>query len=248
MLELVNVKKSFSGTFKPVLNGLSLTLEPGEFCVLIGANGSGKSTLMKVISGNHTVDAGHVRRNGSVAQVLQDVRLGTIASMTLLENIVISCVSNQRARFSFYKRYKNYALEQIKSIGIGLEQYIDKPIGALSGGQRQIIATLMAVNSGSKILLLDEHTSALDPKMQTKLMEYTANAVAEQRLTTMMITHNMEDAVKYGDRLIMLHNGRIVRDIRGREKAELNVRSLVSLFHKIEESDLFVGEGSCLST
>ncbi|MDR1597555.1 MAG: ATP-binding cassette domain-containing protein [Holosporales bacterium] len=246
MFELTDVKKSFSGMFAPILNGVSLRIEPGEFCVLIGANGSGKSTLMKVISGEHPVDAGRVTCDGGVAQVLQDVKLGTIASMTLLENLVISCVRKQRAAFSFYKRYKSDAIKKVEALGIGLEQYIDQPIGALSGGQRQMIATLMAVNSGSQILLLDEHTSALDPKMQAKLMENTANAVTEQHLTTLMITHNMEDAVKYGDRLIMLHKGRIALDIRGREKASLDARSLVSLFHEIEDSAMFTREEPCL--
>jgi putative ABC transport system ATP-binding protein len=241
MLHLKNITKSFNGAFEPVLKGIDLSLKSGEFCVVIGANGSGKSTLMKVISGEHAADSGEIRRNGGVAQVVQDVNKGTIPAMTLLENIALSC--NRKPRFSFYKRHKNEAVGKIAELNIGLEQYVDHPLGALSGGQRQMIATLMAVNSGGEILLLDEHTSALDPKMQVKLMEYTVKSIAERRLTTLMITHNMNDAVKYGDRLLMLNRGRIVEDFCGKHKAKLDAQSLVKLFHKYEDQNLLNGGG-----
>ncbi|MDR2681890.1 MAG: ATP-binding cassette domain-containing protein [Holosporaceae bacterium] len=236
MLEINNVKKSFSGVFEPVLKGIDLSLKEGEFCTLIGANGSEKSTLMKIISGEYLADSGEIRRSGEVSQVVQDVNKGTIPSMTMLENIALSRM--KMPRFSFYKRHRSEVVEKIKSLRIGLEKFVDQPLGVLSGGQRQTIATLMAMNSGSKILLLDEHTSALDPKMQTLLMEYTAKSVREQGLTTLMITHNLEDAVKYGDRLIMMHRGRIVVDIRGREKSELKISSLLEMFHKFEDQSL----------
>jgi putative ABC transport system ATP-binding protein len=242
MLHLNNVTKSFGGVFEPVLKGINLSLKPGEFCTVIGANGSGKSTLLKVIGGEYSVDSGEIRRGGEVAQVVQDVDRGTIMSMTLLENIALSCLRSEKPRFSFYNRRKDAAIEKIAALNIGLEERIDQPLGTLSGGQRQMIATLMAANSGSSILLLDEHTSALDPKMQVMLMEYTIKTVTEQRLTTLMVTHNMEDAVRYGDRLIMMHKGAIVLNIGGRDKANLDARSLLSLFHRFEDQDLLAEE------
>ncbi|MDR2780924.1 MAG: ATP-binding cassette domain-containing protein [Holosporaceae bacterium] len=236
MLKIDNITKSFAGVFEPVLKGVDLSLKEGEFCTIIGANGSGKSTLLKIISGEHQADSGKIQRNGEISQVVQDVNKGTIPSMTMLENIALSRM--KKPSFSFYNRCKSEVVDKIKSLNIGLEKFVNQPLGALSGGQRQTIATLMAINSGGKILLLDEHTSALDPKMQTMLMEYTAKSVREHRLTTLMITHNLDDAVKYGDRLIMMHKGRIVVDVKGRKKAELKIQSLLEMFHKIEDQIL----------
>ncbi|MDR0632064.1 MAG: ATP-binding cassette domain-containing protein [Holosporaceae bacterium] len=236
MLKISNVTKSFSGVFEPVLKRVNLSLEEGEFCTLIGANGSGKSTLLKIISGEYVADSGKIKRDGEVSQVVQEVNKGTIPSMTMLENIALICVKTPR--FSFYGRHKNDIADKIRSLNIGLEKFIDQPLSVLSGGQRQTIATLMALNSGSKILLLDEHTSALDPKMQTLLMEYTAKSVRKLGLTTLMITHNMEDAVKYGDRLIMMHRGQIVVDLKGHEKSNLKIQSLLEMFHKFEDQSL----------
>ncbi|GHT91419.1 ABC transporter ATP-binding protein [Alphaproteobacteria bacterium] len=241
MLQLSNVKKSFSGVFEPVLKGIDFCLEPKDFCVVIGANGSGKSTLLKVISGEHKPDSGKIKRRGLISQVVQDVNRGTIPAMTLLENVALSQMRSKKPTFSFYSRYRKEVREKIEALNIGLEKYIDQPLGALSGGQRQTIATLMAINSGGQILLLDEHTSALDPKMQVTLMEYTVKSVLECQLTTMMITHNMEDAIKYGNRLIMLHKGRIVVDIKCEEKAKLNAKTLLSLFHEYEDQSLLSG-------
>jgi putative ABC transport system ATP-binding protein len=241
MLKISNVTKSFSGVFEPVLKGIDLSLKEGEFCTLIGANGSGKSTLLKIISGEYLADSGEIRRNGKVSQVVQEVNKGTIPSMTMLENIALICVKT--SHFSFYKRHKNEIMDKIRFLNIGLEKFVDQPLSVLSGGQRQTIATLMALNSGSKILLLDEHTSALDPKMQMMLMEYTAKSVRELGFTTLMITHNMEDAVKYGDRLIMMHKGRIVVDLKGREKSNLKIQSLLEMFHKFEDQSLLHGGG-----
>jgi putative ABC transport system ATP-binding protein len=236
MLKLTSIVKSFSGIFEPVLKEIDLTLKEGEFCTVVGANGSGKSTLLKIISGEYTADSGEIKCAGDVAQVVQDVGKGTIPFMTMLENVALGQMKTPR--FAFYKRHKSEIVEKIRFLNIGLEQFIDQPIGVLSGGQRQIIATLMAMNSGGKILLLDEHTSALDPTMQALLMEYTAKSVHELGLTTFMITHNVQDAIKYGDRLIMMHKGCIVLDLKGREKAALKVQSLLSLFRKFEEQSL----------
>ncbi|MDR1560825.1 MAG: ATP-binding cassette domain-containing protein [Holosporaceae bacterium] len=236
MLSLNNVTKSFSGVFEPVLKGINLSLKEGEFCTVVGANGSGKSTLLKIISGEYFADSGEIRRNGEVAQVVQDVNKGTIPAMTMLENIALSRMKTPR--FAFYRRHATEAIANVRSLNIGLEKFIDQPLGILSGGQRQTVATLMALISGRKILLLDEHTSALDPKMQKELMEYTARSVRELQVTTLMITHNLEDAVKYGDRLIMMHKGRIVADIGGKEKSELKIQSLLEMFHRFENQSL----------
>jgi putative ABC transport system ATP-binding protein len=239
MIIIKNIKKSFHGVFAPVLNGVDLSLKPADFCVVIGANGSGKSTLLKVISGEYIPDSGAIEVQGQIAQVVQDVNLGTIPEMTLLENIALS--GTKKAKLAFYSRYKEEIIKKIKALGIGLEEYIDQHLKCLSGGQRQTIATLMAITSGSEILLLDEYTSALDPKMQNILMEYTAKQIAERNLTTIMITHKMDDAIKYGNRLIMLHQGKIVLDVAEEKKGKLNITDLLALFHKYEDQTLLSG-------
>ncbi len=238
MLQLNHVTLSFPGLFQPVLKDIHFSLQAEEYCIVIGANGSGKSTLMKLISGDYTPNSGHVHCSAPVAQVVQDVNKGTISSMTLLENMALSLMRHKKHELAFYHRYLDDIREKIKATGMGLEKYLDQPVGNLSGGQRQIIATLMAMHSGAQILLLDEHTSALDPKMQVMLMEYTARAITQSRLTTMMITHKMEDAVNYGNRLIVLHQGRIVLDISGPEKARLSKQELLALFHHYEDQTL----------
>ncbi|MDR1334808.1 MAG: ATP-binding cassette domain-containing protein [Holosporaceae bacterium] len=236
MLHIKNVTKSFSGIFEPVLKDVNLSVGEGEFCTIIGANGSGKSTLLKIISGEYYADSGEIRRNGEVSQVVQDVNKGTVPAMTMLENIALSRMKTPR--LVFYRRHINDAIDKVRSLNIGLEKFIDQPLGILSGGQRQAVATLMAMNSGKTSLLLDAHTSALDPKMQKMLMEYTAQSVRELQLTTLMITHNMEDALKYGNRLIMMHCGRMVVDVKGHEKSGLKLSSLLEMFHKFEDQSL----------
>jgi putative ABC transport system ATP-binding protein len=239
MINISKVSKSFQGLFRAVLDDVSLSLKQGDFCVLIGANGCGKSTLLKLISSEHKADSGTITRKGDVAQVVQDVHLGTVPQMTLLENIALSEIKTPK--MLFYKRYKDQVIRKLKRLNIGLEDYIDQPLKMLSGGQRQMVATLMAINSGKQILLLDEHTSALDPKMQSLLMEYTCKQVAKQGLTTIMITHRMDDAIKYGNRLIMLHQGKIVLDIEGVEKRAMTVKNLLDMFHQYEDQLLISG-------
>ncbi|MDR3031088.1 MAG: ATP-binding cassette domain-containing protein [Holosporales bacterium] len=241
MLELKQITKSFPGIFEPVLNGISLRLAVGEFCVVIGANGSGKSTLLKIISGEYLADSGEITRQGAVCEVGQDVNKGTVSSLTLLENVALSQIRKEKPKFAFYNRFKQDIIKEIKKIGIGLEKLINQPISSLSGGQRQIIATLMAFNSGGQILALDEHTSALDPKMQIMLMEYSVKSIMEQNLTTLMITHKMDDAIKYGNRLIMLNKGKIVVDIKESEKSKLKTQDLLEMFHKYEDQVLLPG-------
>lgn len=242
MINITKVIKSFQGLFRPVIDEISLSLERGDFCVLIGANGCGKSTLLKLISGEHKADAGEIKLSGGVAQVVQDVNLGTVPEMTLLENIALSEVT--APKLLFYRRYRDQAIQKLKELDTGLEEYIDQPLKMLSGGQRQMIATLMAINFGRQILLLDEHTSALDPKMQTLLMEYTHKQAIKRGLTTMMITHKMDDAIQYGNRLIMLHQGKVVLDIQGAQKQATTVQDLLAMFHRYEDHLLISGGGN----
>lgn len=239
MIHISKITKSFQGLFRPVLNGINLSLEEGDFCVLIGANGCGKSTLLKLISGEYAPDSGEIRRTGNVVQVMQDVNLGTVPEMTLLENIALS--ETKRPKLLFYSRYRESIIQKLRELDVGLEEYIDQPLKMLSGGQKQMIATLMAINSCSQILLLDEHTSALDPKMQALLMEYTYKKAVTHGLTTIMITHKMDDAIKYGNRLIMLHQGKIVLDLQGAQKQAMTVKDLIAMFHQYEDQLLVSG-------
>jgi putative ABC transport system ATP-binding protein len=240
MIHLSKISKSFAGSFRPIIDDMSLSLERGDFCVLIGANGCGKSTLLKLISSEYQADTGTIKCKGDVVQVVQDVNLGTVPEMTLLENIALSHMKTPK--LLFYKRYKTQVIQKLKELDIGLEESIHQPLKMLSGGQKQMIATLMAIHSGRKILLLDEHTSALDPKMQALLMEYSHKQAINFGLTTIMITHKMDDAIKYGNRLIMLHQGKIVLDLNKEQKRRLKVQDLLVMFHQYEDQ-LLVSRG-----
>jgi putative ABC transport system ATP-binding protein len=239
MLNLINVTKRFSEG-KPALQEINLSLAPGEFCIIIGSNGSGKSTLMRCISGQYIIDSGKIEidKKSLISSVSQDINKGTIPEMTLLENVVLSKLPGKKASFNFYKSHENQVISLVKELNLGLESYINRPLSQLSGGQRQMIATLMAITSKPSILLLDEHTSALDPKMQNILMDYTAKNIAQHKITSLMITHKLDDAIKYGNRLIMLHMGKIVLDINKEDKAKLDVNSLLNLFHQYENLTL----------
>lgn len=239
MINISKVTKSFPGVFRPILDNIDLSLRRGDFCVLIGANGCGKSTLLKLISGEYKLDSGKIKLERDVAQVMQDVNLGTIPEMTLLENIALSEI--KIPKLLFYRRYKQSVIKKLQELHIGLEKYIDQPLKMLSGGQKQMVATLMAINSGGKILLLDEHTSALDPKTQSLLMDYTCQQIIERELTTIMITHKMDDAIKYGNRLIMLHQGKIVLDLQEAQKRIMTVQDLLAMFHRYEDQMLLSG-------
>ncbi len=248
MLKLQAVKKSFTGHFEPILKGINLEIKAGEFCILIGSNGSGKSTLMRSIFGEYAIDSGKILINGKdvaankrseyIATVTQDINKGTIAEMTLLENMILSDLRGRKASFSFYSQRRDEVGKILKELNMDLERYIDLPLGMLSGGQRQMIAILMAISSKPQILLLDEHTSALDPKTQSILMRYSAENIAKLNITSLMVTHKLDDAINYGDRLIMLHQGVIVLDMSGKEKRELKVDQLLKLFHKFEDITL----------
>lgn len=238
MIHLSKVTKTFPGVFEPVIRDFNFSLSKGDFCTVIGANGSGKSTFLKLISGEYAPTEGAINCQGWVAQVVQDVNQGTLAEMTLLENMAFAYSRLHKPQFGFYQRYRSVILEALSSLEIGLETFIDQPLKHLSGGQRQAVALLMAVNSGADILLLDEHTSALDPKMQVLLMQYTAKWIAEKKLTALMITHKMEDALQYGNRLIMLHKGQLVMDMNVEEKTHISPRDLLMRFHRYEDETL----------
>ena len=228
MIHLQDVVKQFPGNPKPTLNQINLTINPGDFCVIIGANGCGKSTLLKIISRQMASDSGKVTTLSSISQVTQDMNNSTIAEMSVLENLALS--TTQKPKFQFYHRFKNNMIALLEEVNLGLEQYIEQPMGLLSGGQKQIIATIMALHTGNKILLLDEHTSALDPNLQELLMHYTARKIKQYQITALMITHKMNDAIKYGNRLIMLNQGTIDLDVHEHEKKSFSTDHLRDKF------------------
>lgn len=251
MLSVNHLSKTFPGASKPTLDNIHFHLNPGDFCVLIGSNGSGKSTLLKTISGECVPDTGSIlletikiapeERSNKLAFVTQDVNQGTIPEMTLLENMVLGASRSQKGRFTFYHRKEEQLHAQISELGLGLERYLHTPLSHLSGGQRQIIATMMAITSQPKLLLLDEHTSALDPTTQQMVMDYSAKTIAAHKVTTLMITHHLADAIHYGNRLIMLHEGKMVLDICEEKKSLLTTSQLLSLFHAYEDQLLLEG-------
>lgn len=230
-----------------VLKGIDLTLSQGEFVTIIGGNGAGKSTLLNSIAGTFPISAGTIQLQGrvinslSVAQrasmisrVFQDPKLGTAVRLTVEENLALAYKRGQKRGFSLGVKQKDRAFfqEQLASLGLGLEARLHTEIGLLSGGQRQAITLLMATLIRPELILLDEHTAALDPKTSAIVMALTQKLIQEQQLTAFMVTHNMEDAIRYGTRLIMLHQGKIVVDVSGTEKTELTVPQLMDLFHQ----------------
>jgi putative tryptophan/tyrosine transport system ATP-binding protein len=235
MLKVTNLTKKFPGNFSATLKDVDFELEKGEFTIVIGSNGSGKSTLLKCILGEYDLDSGNISKH-NIACVMQDINKGTIPEMTCLENMLLSRMRNKSAALSFYYNKEAEIKHEIAELGLGLESYINKPLSEMSGGQRQIVATMMAITSNPDILLLDEHTSALDPKTQKLLMDYTIRKIEQQKLTTIMVTHRLEEAVRYGNRLVMLHQGKIILDVKGNKKSKLTIDDLFQLFHNCEVS------------
>ena len=230
--------KKFQNAYTPALNKINLELKEGEFCILIGSNGSGKSTLLKAINGECSLDSGQIeiqnqlithhkihQRAQFISSLSQDVTQATISEMTVLENMTLSYGENIKNKNS---KIKN----ELKSINLGLENHLHTPLKNLSGGQRQMIATLMAFSKNPKILLLDEHTSALDPHSQKILMQFTVDNIKKTKVSTIMITHHMQDALDFGERLIMLNQGRIILDLKGKAKNEITLSRLYDLFHE----------------
>ena len=255
MLELKQIYKTFNpGTIneKRALNGVSLTLDDGDFVTVIGGNGAGKSTLLNAMAGTFPVDGGTIsiggidvprlpehKRAKYIGRVFQDPMMGTAATMQIEENLALAARRGQRRGLKAgitAKERKEYQ-ELLKILDLGLEDRLTAKVGLLSGGQRQALTLLMASLVKPKLLLLDEHTAALDPKTAAKVLDATEKIVQRDRLTTLMITHNMRDAIAHGNRLIMMYEGRVAVDVSGEEKKNLTVEQLLSLFSKASGSD-----------
>lgn len=255
MLEVRNIFKTFNpGTIneKRALNGVSLHLKPGDFVTVIGGNGAGKSTLLNSVAGVIHVDEGNILIDGEdvshlpeykraryIGRVFQDPMMGTAATMQIEENMALAARRGKKRtlRIGITKAERESYKEQLKILGLGLEERLTAKVGLLSGGQRQALTLLMATLQKPKLLLLDEHTAALDPKTAAKVLEATEMIVSKNNLTTLMITHNMRDAINYGNRLIMMYDGRIVVDVSGEEKKKLTVEQLLNLFSQASGSD-----------
>ena len=264
MLDIQNLSKTFNpGTVneKKALSSLSLHLDEGDFVTIVGSNGAGKSTLFNAIAGSFYADEGSIslagkditfmpehERSRRIGRLFQDPLRGTAPSMTIEENLALAYLraahGNPFSRIS--KKDKEFFAEQLKQLDMGLEDRMKNPVGLLSGGQRQALTLLMATLKRPKLLLLDEHTAALDPKTAAKVMELTDRIVREGQLTTLMITHNMRDAIQYGNRLIMLHDGHVILDIAGEEKEKLTVPDLLEQFTKAS-GDEFANDRAILS-
>ena len=248
MLELRNLHKTFNpGTVnaKKALDGLNLTLHDGDFVTVIGGNGAGKSTMLNAICGTFAVDEGQILLDGKditrlpehkraqyLGRVFQDPMMGTAATMQIEENLALAARRGKRRtlRPGISRAERENYREQLKILDLGLENRLTAKVGLLSGGQRQALTLLMATLRQPKLLLLDEHTAALDPKTAAKVLEATERIVTRSNLTTLMITHNMRDAITYGNRLIMMYDGHIVVDVSGEEKKHLTVEHLLGLF------------------
>ena len=259
MLELKNLYKTFNaGTVneKRAIDGLDLTLEDGDFVTIIGGNGAGKSTTLNLIAGVFPADQGSIildgvditrlpehKRAKYLGRVFQDPMMGTAATMGIEENLALANRRGQRRtlRPGITAQEREKFRKQLAALGLGLEDRMTSKVGLLSGGQRQALPLLMATLKKPRLLLLDEHTAALDPKTADKVLQITEEIVARDKLTTLMVTHNMKHAIQYGNRLIMMDAGKVVVDIRGEEKKNLTVRDLLEKF-KIDNDRMLLSE------
>ena len=260
MLEIKEIYKTFNkGTVneKHALNGVNLTLNEGDFCTVIGGNGAGKSTTLNAIAGVWPVDSGAIIIDGKdvsglsehkrapyLGRVFQDPMTGTVADMEIIENLALAARRGKRRGLSWgvkAKEREKYR-ELLAEFELGLEDRMSSKVGLLSGGQRQAITLLMATLQKPKLLLLDEHTAALDPKTASKVLELSDKIIKENNLTALMVTHNMKDAIVHGNRLIMMNNGKVILDISGEEKKNLKVSDLLVLFEKASNGELTVDE------
>lgn len=250
MLVLSNVEKTFNkGTIneKHALTGLDLTLRDGDFVTVIGGNGAGKSTMLNMIAGVYPIDRGKIvlndvnislwpehKRARFLGRVFQDPMKGTAANMEIQENLALAYRRGQKRgiRWAIGKEEKARYRELLRELDLGLEDRMTSKVGLLSGGQRQALTLLMASLQKPELLLLDEHTAALDPKTAAKVLALTEKIIQEQALTALMITHNMKDAIRMGNRLIMMHGGRIIYDVSGAEKKQLKVADLLVKFEQ----------------
>ena len=256
MLWVKHVCKTFNaGTIneKRALIDVDLHLAPGDFVTVIGGNGAGKSTLMNMIAGVYPIDSGTIELDGvnisqlseparakSLGRVFQDPMMGTAADMQIIENLAMAQRRGKMRTLAWgvTKNEKETYTELLATLGLGLEKRLTSKVGLLSGGQRQALTLLMATLTEPKLLLLDEHTAALDPKTAAKVLDLTEQIVDEHKLTTLMVTHNMNDAIRMGNRLIMMHEGHIIYDVSGAEKAALTVPDLLQKFEEVSGGEL----------
>ena len=259
MLKIKNVSKTFNpGTVneKKALNNINLEVHDGDFITIIGGNGAGKSTLMNMIAGVYPIDCGYIyladknisllkeqQRAQMIGRVFQDPMLGTASDMAIQENLAMA---NRRGmkrglRWGITKEEKEVFHKTLQRLGLGLEDRMTVKVGLLSGGQRQALTLLMATLKKPQLLLLDEHTAALDPRTAHKVLKITEEIVDEQKLTALMVTHNMQDAINIGNRLIMMHEGRIIYDVKGEEKKRLKVEDLLKKFEEAS-GDVFAND------
>ena len=251
MLEIKDLHKTFNiGTIneKVALNGVNLNLDPGDFVTIIGGNGAGKSTTLNAIAGVWPIDQGKIivdgvdvtrlsehKRAVYLGRVFQDPMIGTASTMSIEENMAIAARRGERRgfRWGISRKEREFYKEQLRELDLGLEERLTTKVGLLSGGQRQAITLLMASLKKPKLLLLDEHTAALDPKTAAKVLEISDKIIQEHHLTAMMVTHNMKDAIAHGNRLIMMHEGKVIYDVSGEEKKKLHVSDLLAKFEEV---------------
>lgn len=264
MLKVNCISKVFNaGTVneKVALSNVSLKLEEGDFVTLIGGNGAGKSTLLNCIAGVYPIDKGSIivdgmditklpehKRAPFLGRVFQDPMMGTAANMGIEENLALAFRRGQRRglRWGISNKERQLYREMLKTLELGLENRLSTKVGLLSGGQRQALTLLMETLKKPKLLLLDEHTAALDPKTAEKVLELTEQFIEESNLTTLMVTHNMRDAIRYGNRLIMMHDGQIILDIKGEEKRKLTIEDLLKRFGRVRGEE-FANDRALLS-
>ena len=255
MLKIENLYKTFNPDTineKKALNGIDLHLKQGNFVTVIGGNGAGKSTLLNMIAGVYLSDKGSIVLSGEnityqsehkrarlLGRVFQDPMRGTAAAMEIEENLAMAYRRGKKRGLSWgiTKEEKSLYVEKLKMLDLGLENRLTSKVGLLSGGQRQALTLLMATLQKPQLLLLDEHTAALDPKTAHKVLSLTEQVIAEGQLTALMVTHNMKDAIRLGNRLIMMHEGRIIFDIEGEEKKNLKVADLLKMFEEASSGE-----------
>ena len=262
MLEIKNAHKTFFtdlGEEREIFKGLNFKAENGDFVTIIGSNGAGKSTLLNLVNGSIIPDEGTIMLNSDteitkidrhrraqwISQVYQNPSQGTAPSMTVLENLSMAKNKGKKFDLTFGLDTKNidFYKEQLATLGLGLENHLQTKVGMLSGGQRQCLSLIMSTLNHPDILLLDEHTAALDPQTSKIIMEKTEEIIRKNNIISLMITHNMQDAIDYGNRLIMLHKGEIIFDFKGEEKKQLTVKKLLEMFNQkdaqLSDKDLF---------
>ena len=247
MLQIKNISKTFPNPYgdpNTIFKDLSLTINKGEFVSIIGSNGTGKSTLLNIISGFIKESQGDILLDGNnltklaehkktqlISRVFQDPSLGTCPSMTVRENLSLALNKGSLLNLKKCLRHKTEVMEDLlEDISLDLKKYLDVQVKYLSGGQRQALSLIMSSITNPKVLLLDEHTAALDPKTSNEIIDLTNKIVREKNITTLMVTHNLKHAINYGDRLIMLHKGRIILDINGDEKLNITIEEILDKF------------------